>query len=192
MSGVPNLEIGYKAIAGNHSYKLALFHMKVHDNITASWRNHIYTYKNEDFRNTGLEASMNVTANDHLDYNVGFTIQNPKNKSNDAKKVGWQRKFGAYQLTAGVNYKLNKFKFGLKGSYVWDRYSSPSTSDSYKIRPYLLTTFTTVYNPDKNNEFALIVDNVLNRKDWLSNTMSNYGTYYSSPTNFLFTYTYKF
>ena len=63
-----NYEIGYKAIAGNHSYKLALFHMKVHDNITASWRNHIYTYKNEDFRNTGLEASMNVTANDHLDY----------------------------------------------------------------------------------------------------------------------------
>jgi len=188
-----NYEIGYKAIAGNHSYKLALFHMKVDDNITATWKKHIYTYKNEDFKNTGFEASMNVAASDKLDYNIGFTIQNPKNKvSNSKDKVGWQRKFGAYQVTAGINYKLNKFKFGLRGSYVWDRYSSPSSSDSYKIKPYFLTTFTTVYTPDKNNEFALIVDNVLNRKDYLSNTMSNHGTYYSTPTNFLFTYTYKF
>lgn len=187
-----NYEIGYKAVAGNHSYKLALFHMKVHDNITATWKNQIYTYKNEDFRNTGFEASMNVVANDRLDYNVGLTIQNPKNKADVKTKVGWQRKFGAYQLTAGANYKLNKFKFGLKGSYVWDRYSSPSSSDSYKIKPYFLTTLTTVYTPDKHSEFALIVDNVLHRKDFLSNTMGNYGTYYSTPTNFLFTYTYKF
>lgn len=188
-----NYEIGYKAVAGNHSYKLALFHMKVKDNISATWKNHIYTYKNEDFKNTGFEASMNVAANDKLDYNIGLLIQNPKNKIPNSKdKVGWQRKFGAYQITAGVNYKLNKFKFGLKGSYVWDRYSSPSSADSYKIKPYFLTTFTTVYTPDKHSEFALIVDNVLNRKDYLSNTMDNHGTYYSTPTNFLLTYTYKF
>lgn len=195
-------ELGYKAVAGNHLWKAALFHMEVEDNISAtrdtdSAGNTIYQYTNKDFRNTGFEASLNVDATEHLGYNIGFTIQNPENKSDAMKngklvKPGWQRKFGRYQVKGGVNYRYEKFRASLNGSYIWDRYSSPSNADSYKIKPYFLTTFTATYSPDKNSDISLIVDNLLDREDNLSNTASNGGGYYSVPTNFLLTYTYKF
>lgn len=188
-----NYEIGYKEIAGNHVWKLALFNMNVKDNITATWKNDVWNYKNTEFRNTGFEASVAVDASEKFSYDVGLTIHNPENKiDNEPSKVGWQRKFGKYQLKGGLEYKLDKFKAGFTGSYVWDRYSSPSSKDSYKIKPYFLTTVTATYSPDKNSDFSLIIDNVLNREDNLSNTMSDYGAYYATPTNFLISYTYKF
>ena len=55
-----------------------------------------------------------------------------------------------------------------------------------------MTTLTAGYSPDKNSEFALIIDNVLDRNDNVSNTMNSGGAYYYTPINFLFTYTYKF
>lgn len=188
-----NYEIGYKEIAGNHVWKLALFNMNVKDNITASWKNNVWNYKNTEFRNTGFEASVAVEASDKFNYDLGLTIHNPENKiDNEPKKVGWQRKFGKYQLKGGVEYKLDKFKAGFTGSYVWDRYSSPSSKDSYKIKPYFLTTLTATYSPNKNSDVSLIIDNVLDRRDNLSNTMGDYGAYYATPANFLISYTYKF
>lgn len=192
MEGI-NYELGYKQVVGNHIWKAALFHMEVENNITATWKDQLYTYKNEDFKNTGLEGSLAVKASDKYSYNLGFTIQDPKSKATGiAQKQGWQKKFGRYQLKGGVDYTLNKFRASLTGSYIWDRYCSPSSADSYQIKPYLLTTLTAAYAPDKNSEIALTVDNVLDRQDWLSNTMTSHGTYYSTPTNFLLTYTYKF
>lgn len=194
-------ELGYKAVSGNHNWKAALFHMEVKDNISATVTQGPsgteYQYTNKDFRNTGFEAGLEVLATEHLGYNIGFTIQNPENKSDAMKngkllKPGWQRKFGKYQLKGGVNYKFAKLKTSLNGSYIWERYSSPSGSDSYKIKPYFLTTFTATYSPDKNSDISLIIDNVLNREDNVSNTGSNGGGYYTAPTNFLLSYTYKF
>ncbi|MDO4177930.1 MAG: TonB-dependent receptor [Phascolarctobacterium sp.] len=192
MKGV-NYEIGYKEVAGNHTWKFAAFTNRVKDNIAANWSNGTYTYSNEDFRNKGVEASLAVKASDKINYDIGFTIQNPENKNNKyAAKKDWQRKFGKYQLKGGVDYTIGKFKTALTASYVFDRYSSPSSSKSYKIDPYFLTTWTANYAPDKNSEFSLIVDNVLNRRDNMSNTMSNGGAYYKTPTSFLLSYTYKF
>ena len=188
-----NYEIGYKEIAGNHLWKVALFKMNVKDNITATWKNDEWNYKNTDFKNVGLEASLAVDASEKFSYDIGLTVHNPKNKiDNEPGKQGWQRKFGKYQVKSGVEYKLDKFRAGFSGSYVWDRYSSPSSKDSYKIKPYFLTTLTAGYAPDKNSEISLIVDNVFDRNDNLSNTMSDHGAYYSTPTNFLLSYTYKF
>ena len=167
--------------------------MNVKDNITASWKNNVWNYKNTEFRNSGFEASVAVEASDKFNYDLGLTIHNPENKiDNEPKKVGWQRKFGKYQLKGGVEYKLDKFKAGFTGSYVWDRYSSPSSKDSYKIKPYFLTTLTATYSPNKNSDVSLIIDNVLDRRDNLSNTMGDYGAYYATPANFLISYTYKF
>ena len=188
-----NYEIGYKEVSGNHIWKAAIFHMDVKDNITASWKNDVWSYKNTDFRNTGIEGSLEVRASEKFGYNLGVTIQNPENKiTNEPSKIGWQRKFGRYQVKSGVDYSVGKFNAAFTGSYVWDRYSSPSSKDSYKIKPYFITTVTATYAPDKNSEFALTVDNILDRQDNMSNTMSSNGAYYSTPCNFLLTYTYKF
>lgn len=194
MKGV-NYEIGYKEVAGNHTWKVAAFANRVKDNFTAAWdkSNSKYTYTNEDFRNKGLEASVSVKASDKFSYDLGLTIQDPENKNNKyAVKNTWQNKFGKYQIKGGVDYKVGKFKSALTASYMFDRYSSPSQQLSYKIDPYFLTTFTAGYAPDKKSEFSLIVDNVLNRKDNMSNTMSNGGAYFKTPTSFLLSYTYKF
>lgn len=193
-----NYELGYKAIAGNHTWKAALFMNRVKDNITATWPksadpNSTYTYTNEDFRNKGIEASLDVKASEKLNYNLGLTIQSPENKNNKtAVKNYWQRKYGKYQLKGGIDYTLGKFKTALTASYVFDRYSSPSSVKSYKIDPYFLTTYTASYAPDKKSDISLIIDNVLNRKDNLSNTMSNGGASFKTPTSFLLSYTYKF
>lgn len=188
-----NYEIGYKEIAGNHLWKVALFKMNVKDNITATWKNDVWNYKNTDFKNIGLEASLAVDASDKFSYDIGLTVHDPKNKiENEPTKKGWQRKFGKYQIKSGLEYKLDKFKAGFSGSYIWDRYSSPSSKDSYKIKPYFLTTLSAGYSPDRNSEISLIIDNVFNRNDNISNTMSDHGAYYATPTNFLLSYTYKF
>jgi len=193
-----NYEIGYKAVKGNHSYRLALFHTKVKDNITATVLGRdeqgsvIYQYTNKDFKNTGFEASMDVKASEKFSYNFGFTIQNPKNYDSKYEEFGWRRKFGKYQIKGGVNYKLNKFRAALTGTYIGDRYTCPSSSEGYEIKPYFLTTFTAGYAPDKNSEISLIVDNIFDRHDNVSNTMKDGGAYYYTPINFLLSYTYKF
>ncbi|MBR1600313.1 MAG: TonB-dependent receptor, partial [Alphaproteobacteria bacterium] len=194
-------ELGYKAVKGNHTYRATLFHMKVKDNITATTNgkdadgNVIFQYTNKDFKNTGFEASMDVKASEKLTYNFGFTIQNPKVYDSKYAEYGWRNKFGKYQIKAGIDYKYKKFRAALTGSYIGNRYMSPSnpkTNPGYKMSPYFLTTLTAGYAPDKNSEIALTIDNVLDRHDNVSNTIGNGGAYYYTPINFLLSYTYKF
>ena len=194
-----HFELGYKAVSGKYTWKATLFNMRVKDNINAtSTRDKIdntltYKYKNEDFKNTGFEIGVEAEASKHLDWNLAFTIQNPQNKvEGEANKVGWQKKFGRYQITGGVNYHIGKFRASFTGSFVGNRYMSPSSADSYKTRPYFLTSLTAAYMPTKNHEINLIIDNVLDRRDNISNTMSKNGAYFTTGTNFLLSYTYKF
>ena len=192
-------ELGYKAVSGNHTWKAALFHMKVKDNITARINtNEItgersYRYENEDFKNTGLEASLNVALSKKLEYNLGFTIQKPEYNDGAGSGVDhWEKRYGKYQVKGGVAYNLNKFKAAVSGSYIWDRYVNPSDEEAYKGKPYFLTTLTASYAPDKNNEISLMIDNLLDRHDNLSSSAKNGGGYYATPCNFILSYTYKF
>ena len=187
-----NYELGYKALAGNHTWKAALFHMKVKDHISAKVYNtpeRHYRYENEDYKNTGFEAGLNVDLNKKLAYNIGFTIQDPKYGDSDGR---WERRYGKYQVKGGISYNLNKFNAALSGSYIWDRYVNPSSQDAYKGKPYFLTNLTASYAPDKNSEFSLMIDNLLDRNDNLSSNAINGGGYYATPINFIVSYTYKF
>ncbi len=69
------------------------------------------------------------------------------------------------------------------------RVATPSSAESYDMKPYLLTTLNTVYSPDKKSDITLTIDNVLDRSDNLSHSGS---MYLSTPINFLLSYTYKF
>ena len=190
-----NYEIGWKKNHGGHSWKAALFHMRVKDNITARVTRvggrPEYQYTNEDFRNIGLEISDEIRGSHGFSYNWGLTWQNPQTKSSSAGKrmLGWDRTFGRIQLTGGISYKKDKWTSSLSASYLADRVQSPSDEPAYRSKPYLLTTWNTTYAPDENSELSLRIDNVLNRND---TTMHSGSEYYVAPINYLLSYHYKF
>ena len=185
-----NYEIGWKQNHNKHNWRLAIFHMDITDNITAKWdkTKTSYTYTNEDFRNTGIELSCDISGTNGWSYQYGVTWQNPESKS-ESKKLGWERTQGKLQLTGGITYKKEKWTSSLSGSYLYSRVMNPSSDPAYATKPYFLTSWRTSYAPDKNTEVALSVDNILDRKDNLSHSSSYY---YSAPVNYLLSFSYKF
>ena len=182
-------EIGWKAKHAGHTWKAALFHMDVKDNITATWkpRDNRYQYTNEDFRNTGLELSCETQGKHGFSWNWGVTWQNPETKG--SKGTDWERTFGKLQLTGGVLYKRGKWSSSLTGSYLAGRVQSPSSEPSYACKPYFLTSWSTAYRPDDRSEIRLTVENVLDRADVTSHTGANYRV---APTNFMLSCNYTF
>lgn len=182
-------EIGWKAKHAGHTWKAALFHMDVKDNITATWkpRDNRYQYTNEDFRNTGLELSCETQGKHGFSWNWGVTWQNPETKG--SKGTDWERTFGKLQLTGGVLYKRGKWSSSLTGSYLAGRVQSPSSEPSYACKPYFLTSWSTAYHPDERSEIRLSVENVLDRADVTSHTGANYRV---APTNFMLSCNYTF
>ena len=185
-----NYEIGWKSYHEGRSWKAALFHMRVRDNITAKMTSgrDMFQYTNEDFRNTGLELSGEIAGARGFAYNWGVTWQNPQAK-NSKKNLGWERTFGKLQLTGGVTYKKDKWTSSLTASYLAGRVQLPSSKPAYRTKPYLLTTWNTSYAPDANSEISLRIDNVLNRDDITSHAGTEY---YTAPINYLLSYNYRF
>lgn len=184
-----NYEIGYKKVTDTHSWKAAIYHIDITDNITAKWENDKseYQYTNEDFKNTGVELSCDITGSNGFSYNWGVNYMDPKVKG--TKKPYWDRKYGRWQLNGGITYTKDKWTSSLQGIYLAKRVETPSSSHSFKEKPYFLTSLTTTYNADKQNSFTLTIDNILDREDNLSHSGSEY---YSTPFNFMLTYNYKF
>ena len=188
-----NYEVGWKKMSSGHSWKAALFHTYVKDNITATLNKAktSYQYTNEDFRNTGIELSDEIQGKNGFSYQWGVTWQNPQTRSNSAKKkaLGWERTFGKVQLTGGIGYKKDKWTSSLTASYLAGRVQSPSNAPAYRSKPYLLTTWNTSYAPDENSEISLRIENLLNRDDVITHTGSDY---YVAPINYLLSYSYRF
>lgn len=198
-----NYEIGWKRISGNHTWKAAIYHMDIEDNITSKWDKNAnegkgeYQYTNQDFRNTGVEISCDIKNDNGFSYNWGINYMNPEAKDSgaQAKKPYWDRSYGRIQLTGGIGYTVDKWDTYLQGTYLGKRVASASALHSVDVKPYFLTSLTTTYKADKQNFVSLVINNLLNRDDILGHTGKlNYSgsEYYSTPTNFLLTYTYNF
>lgn len=183
-----NYELGWKREHDGHVWKAALFHMRVKDKITAKWAGSAYQYTNEDFRNTGVEISNEIRRERGFSYQWGLTWQNPETRSSN-NTFGWNRVFGKVQLTGGVVYKKGKWMSALNGSYLASRVKSPSSAPAYRTKPYLLTTWNTVYAPDSSSEISFTIENVLNRDDVTTHTDANY---YVAPISYMLSYRYAF
>lgn len=182
-------EAGWKRVTDSHSWKAAVYHIDITDNISATWDTDKteYQYTNEDFKNTGIELSCDIEGKNGWSYNWGVNYMDPKVKG--TKKPYWDRKYGRVQLNGGITYSKDKWVSSLQGTYLAERVGTPSSSHSYHEKPYFLTSLTTTYNADKQNSFTLTMDNLLDREDNLSHSGSEY---YSTPFNFMLTYNYKF
>ena len=77
----------------------------------------------------------------------------------------------------------------MTANYLAERVITTNTKGVADVKPYLLTTFNLKYIADKNHEFTLSMDNVLDRQDNVNHTSSYY---YSTPFTYLLSYTYKF
>ncbi len=182
-------EAGWKRVTDSHSWKAAVYHIDITDNISATWDTDKteYQYTNEDFKNTGIELSCDIEGKNGWSYNWGVNYMDPKVKG--TKKPYWDRKYGRVQLNGGITYSKDKWVSSLQGTYLAERVGTPSSSHSDHEKPYFLTSLTTTYNADKQNSFTLTMDNLLDREDNLSHSGSEY---YSTPFNFMLTYNYKF
>ena len=187
-----NYEVGYKYDTGSHRYKAALFTTRIKDEISFSKSGDKYYAINEDFKNHGIELSAEIDGGNGWSYNYGLTYSDPKSKSNTQKTgviTDWRRTFGRVQLNSGVTYHKEKWTANLNANYLAERVLTTNTLGYAETKPYLLTTFNLRYNPDKNSEISLSMDNILDRQDNVNHSSSYY---YSTPFTYILSYTYKF
>lgn len=194
-----NYEIGYKHETDTHKYTAAIFTTKIDDEISFSKGSkanpdgsYNYYAVNEDFKNTGIELSAEINAQNGWSYNYGLTYSNPQSRSNTDKSgtiTDWRRTFGRLQLNGGVTYHKDKWTANLNANYLGERVLSTNTKGYAETKPYLLTSFNLKYAPDKVSEFTLSMDNILDRQD---NVNHSSAYYYSTPFTYLLSYTYKF
>ena len=185
-------EAGWKKEETNRQYKVALFTEKIDDNISYSGTSGRWYAINEDFKNHGIEASIRGQEGNGFTWHAGLTWQDPKSKQTTEKtsaKRYWDRSYGRILLTGGVGYEKEKWTTALNFSYLADRVQSPLAAHSHSVKPYLLTSMTVKYSPNKSSDIMLAIDNLLNRKDIVSHTTSDY---YATPRNFILSYRYKF
>lgn len=185
-------EAGWKKEETNRQYKVALFTEKIDDNISYSVTSGRWYAINEDFKNHGIEASIRGQEDNGFTWHAGLTWQDPKSKQTTEKtsaKRYWDRSYGRILLTGGVGYEKEKWTTALNFSYLADRVQSPLAAHSHSVKPYLLTSMTVKYSPNKSSDIMLAIDNLLNRKDIVSHTT---GDYYATPRNFILSYRYKF
>lgn len=185
-------EAGWKKEETNRQYKVALFTEKIDDNISYSGTSGRWYAINEDFKNHGIEASIRGQEDNGFTWHAGLTWQNPKSKQTTEKtsaKRYWDRSYGRILLTGGVGYEKEKWTTALNFSYLADRVQSPTAAHSHSVKPYLLTSMTVKYSPNKSSDIMLAIDNLLNRKDIVSHITSDY---YATPRNLILSYRYKF
>ena len=185
-------EAGWKKEEINRQYKVALFTEKIDDNISYSGTSGRWYAINEDFKNHGIEVSIRGQEDNGFTWHAGLTWQDPKSKQTTEKtsaKRYWDRSYGRILLTGGVGYEKEKWTTALNFSYLADRVQSPLAAHSHSVKPYLLTSMTVKYSPNKSSDIMLAIDNLLNRKDIVSHTTSDY---YATPRNLILSYRYKF
>lgn len=184
-------ELGYKYETEHHQWKAAFFVTRLKDSITyKKIKDDLWQTQNDEFKNIGFELSNVTSLNNGLSFNYGITWQNPRTKSSlSAGESGeWGRSYGKFLLNSGVTYKKNKWAANLTASYLADRVMNGSNGIE-RTKPYLLTSFNLKYMPEKNQEIALSMDNILDRDNNVSHTSSNY---YGTPFTYLLSYSYKF
>lgn len=189
-------ETGIKKVTDTTSTKLAVFNMKMDNKF--KWD----TYANQgitppegidpstkiqvnvgEFKNTGVELEYTKILNDRLQYNLGFTYQNPKSKDEGAT---WVQESARLQFTAGARYDIGKLNTGINLFFCGDREDS-AYDPVHKIKNAVKLNAMASYAPDKNSRITLNLYNLLDRDDVI-----NVNEHYEKPFNWTLSYEYKF
>ncbi|HWR29242.1 MAG TPA: TonB-dependent receptor, partial [Negativicutes bacterium] len=159
-------EIGWKKIGQSDALKIALYQMNFTNYI--QWEQdplHPGTYVpyNSEFRNTGLEVTYDRKLNKRWSFNAGANINNPEERRSGEE---WQPTFAKFQLNGGVTYSMGKWSTSLTANYLAGRKDG--------LEPTLPVNLVVRYRASKNTQVQLRVENLLDRKDIISNGTSHY------------------
>lgn len=191
-------EMGWKKQHNDHLWKISLFKYYIKDNISYTLdRNGGKSYStNQDSKNFGIEASVHYQNHSGLNYHLGLTVHDPKVKARSDNapptvqvKNYWDHVYGKVQISGGIGYEKDKWAANLQGTYMFNRVASPSSSPSFDIKPYFLTSLLLRYAPNENSRITLTMENLLNRTDNFGGSTT---AYYSAPRSYMIEYGYKF
>lgn len=180
-------EIGWKKQFDDSSLKLGLYKLRVEDRIYSEKTGDkyngedIYSPINADkFENFGLEGVYEHRIDDNWYYNFNFAFSNPKQttKSNVMQRVDFRN-----NVNALLGYQNRDFSTNLSVQHIWDR----SKSGTETAPPLWNLNFNMNYHINKNSDVKLLVNNLLDRDDWLSS-----GGSFTPNRNFVLYYSYKF
>lgn len=185
-------EIGLKKNINNHAWRLALYNYKIKNSIESKWGKEGVYYTNEDVKNTGIELSCQIKMDEHLNGNWSVSYSNPQKYSTtteygDTTRPRWRDYYGRIQLTGGLTYTKDKWNGAVNATFLGKRTRDVDAADSMK--PYLFTSLSVSYKPQKNSRIYLNVDNILNRKDITTTATSSF---YNLGRNFMVGYEYNF
>lgn len=182
-----NYEAGYKKQIGRGILKAAVFHIHLNDmissrKITVGGNTVAQSYNAAEYKNTGVELSYSVQANDQLSWYVGGIFGNPKKKNTAAST--WKETYNRWQLSTGAAWKGDKDEVSLSLAWIGNRTST--NSNIQDIGLMLNSTF--LYTHHINDVFSasLAVDNIFDRDNLTD------GGYYSEGRNYMVTVDYKF
>ena len=147
------------------------------------------------YKNDGVEINYTQKLNQNFDYNLGFTIQDPKSKADSDSE--WVQDTAKYILNTGVNYHRGKFMADFhifsymkrENAYYTraKKYASAKTPADHHLKDSLDATLSLSYKPNDVDTFRLAGYNIFDRHDVL-----NTYEYYCTPANYVFTYERRF
>lgn len=192
-------ETGVKRITDTSATKLSIFNMDYKNKF--KWK-HFYwlpDLKNKiqvnmgKFENTGVELEYQKNLSNKWDYNLSATYQNPKSYDDDTNE--WTQESARLQLSAGVDYTINKFTTNLNCLVLADREASSykyngasaETKPDHDLKNRFLVNASLKYSPTDNQAVVLNLYNILDRNE----PVSTY-EYYDLPFNWTLTYNYSF
>ena len=189
-------ELGWKKQIKDYLWKIALFKYYIKDNISYTNVLDKNYATNQDAKNIGLEGSLEHKNAAGFRYKLGLSYSNPKVKTCADNSVGvskvkdyWDRQYGRMQFTGGIGYTKDNWDIDLLTTYMWQRVASPTSTHSFSIKPYLLSSLNIKYSFNNDSDITLSMENLFNRDD-------NYGgsttAFYSTPFSFLLKYSHKF
>ena len=182
-----NYEAGYKKQIGRGTLKAAVFHVHLNDmissrKITVDGNTVSQSYNAAEYKNTGVELSYSIQANDQLSWYVGGIFGNPKKKNTAAS--AWKETYSRWQLSTGAAWKGDKDEVSLSLAWIGDRTST--NSNIQDIGLMLNSTFLYTHHINDAFSVALAVDNIFDRDNLTD------GGYYSEGRNYMVTVTISF
>lgn len=156
-----NYETGYKIINGDSSWKFAVYKMDFKNKFdyTKDDQGKDVLINKGKFRNTGFEAEYNKIINNHWKANLGFNYGNPE-AQND--KGGWDQTYPKMQVSAGVQYEMDKLQTSLTCNYLTKRQDNRYG----ETIPSAITLNAVVnYNMSAKDTVTLNLNNILDKNN---------------------------